>query len=453
MRTRNRTVINETVHLNAQSLPFEESDSPGTTFTINWPANDIYTSYTDEYMSDSDTGDRVKPNPCEHKKQDVRLMSAGLADYVEASNPGHSGYATYHGRPGQWFAAARQVLGTVPWDVAREALPSRLSVVETSVDETSLLQDFLDRASGQVADHALNLAELHQLPLSLKSLRSLALPSQKNWERFRRALRMESSLRERHRVAHATIRGIVLKVANGHLAYKFGIAPLLSDIEKTWKFVKNAKAKLSKYQKGKPIRLSKTFPVTGTVDGTVVGLGAASGGKYRWEGKPSLGIFTGESRYVVLLKPNLRGPRKLLGDLNDLVNRFGPSGPTAFAWELVPFSFVVDWFVDLRSVLRGFDQLFGVNPFTVEAFTRSVTWNATAYITATHRKTDYSTIISWDSTEFKWKYYKRVVLHPRILPSLKVRFGKNQALLSASLITQFLLGLRGKGGKALIGPS
>jgi hypothetical protein len=456
MRTRIRTVINETVSLPAQVVSFEEEDSPGVPFTRNMPAQEINISTIDELMTDVDTGDRIKPNPCEHKRQEMRILSANQADYVEASNAGHSGRATYHGRAGWWYEASRQVLGTVPWDIVREATPSRLSVQVPQVDEISLLQDLLDRASGQIADHALNLAELHQLPLGLKGLRSLALPSQKSWKKFQRALikakghnglpltgDFVKDLKRLNRAPEGIVlKGLASKVANAHLAYKFGIAPLLSDIEKTWRFVKNSNAKLSKYQKNKPIRLSKKFPVTGLFNDTVQGLFTPVNGKYLWESKPSLGQFVGECVYVLTLKPNLQGPRSLLGPLNDLVNRFGPSGPTAFAWELVPYSFVVDWFVDLRSVLRGFDTLFGVNPFKIIGFTRSVRWHATAYMDATNRETDYSSIISWPAAEFQWKYYMRSIVKPRIQFRSNIRFGKNQLLLSASLITQFLLRLR-----------
>lgn len=44
-----------------------------------------------------------------------------------------------------------------------------------------------------------------------------------------------------------------------------------------------------------------------------------------------------------------------------LANRMGFTNPFVVAWELVPFSFVVDWFVNVSDVLRNFDGYVGID--------------------------------------------------------------------------------------------
>lgn len=44
-----------------------------------------------------------------------------------------------------------------------------------------------------------------------------------------------------------------------------------------------------------------------------------------------------------------------------LANRLGLVNPAAVAWELVPFSFVVDWFTNFGGYLDGFTDLVGLS--------------------------------------------------------------------------------------------
>ena len=44
-----------------------------------------------------------------------------------------------------------------------------------------------------------------------------------------------------------------------------------------------------------------------------------------------------------------------------LANRLGLVNPLSVAWELVPFSFVVDWFSGVGNVLDGYTDLLGLS--------------------------------------------------------------------------------------------
>jgi hypothetical protein len=50
-----------------------------------------------------------------------------------------------------------------------------------------------------------------------------------------------------------------------------------------------------------------------------------------------------------------------------LASQLGFVNPAAIAWELVPFSFVVDWFVNVGEFLNNFTDLWGLtvtDPYT-----------------------------------------------------------------------------------------
>jgi hypothetical protein len=52
-----------------------------------------------------------------------------------------------------------------------------------------------------------------------------------------------------------------------------------------------------------------------------------------------------------------------------LANRLGMLNPLGLAWELVPFSFIADWFVNLNDVLKSSSEFYGlslINPFRTE---------------------------------------------------------------------------------------
>lgn len=66
-----------------------------------------------------------------------------------------------------------------------------------------------------------------------------------------------------------------------------------------------------------------------------------------------------------------------------LATQLGLTNPVAIAWELVPLSFVVDWFYDVGGFLNSFDTFYGLEivdggTFTKTTYTgdeRAYTWN------------------------------------------------------------------------------
>jgi hypothetical protein len=133
------------------------------------------------------------------------------------------------------------------------------------------------------------------------------------------------------------------KFADNYLEYSFGWAPLMSDIGSA----------VDVLQKGVP-------PVT-----------IRGRGKNRTKGTqhdPSIGkvaYWSAEYRVQLMCQVRVNNPNLFLA------NQLGFVNPASIAWELVPFSFVVDYFINVNDFLSSFTDLWGVeliNPFETDKF-------------------------------------------------------------------------------------
>jgi hypothetical protein len=131
--------------------------------------------------------------------------------------------------------------------------------------------------------------------------------------------------------------------------------------------------------------------------------------------------------------------------LDYLLERFVASGPVSLAWELVPFSFVLDWFVDLSAVIGAVDNFLKGSPKGIydcwwsekSVFTCDIVHKdkrmPNHWVSRTH---DGVTIADNDIS-----YYRRFYLNPVTTIGLSSRFGKKQAAYSAALLYQLVANL------------
>jgi hypothetical protein len=65
-----------------------------------------------------------------------------------------------------------------------------------------------------------------------------------------------------------------------------------------------------------------------------------------------------------------------LGELEAILHSLGVTKPLSVIWELVPFSFVVDWFVSVGEWISSLeDELFHPLPIVIHDFSHSVKWS------------------------------------------------------------------------------
>jgi hypothetical protein len=129
-----------------------------------------------------------------------------------------------------------------------------------------------------------------------------------------------------------------------------------------------------------------------------------------------------------------------LGTLRSKLNAFGIDRIIGSIWEAIPYSFVVDWFINVGGVLDSLEDYF-VNPLpiVIQDFVHSIKYE---YVTRlTHNQGQLGTphlrvsgILLYEKSV---KRYIRRAEAPSLFASLNVRLPNlNQVLLGGSLVVQ-----------------
>lgn len=95
--------------------------------------------------------------------------------------------------------------------------------------------------------------------------------------------------------------------------------------------------------------------------------------------QPKIFNFTWSGEHSVEVKVTYKITNPLLYDLEKL----GLLNPLSLAWELVPLSFVIDWFLPIGNFLQALTQPFGIS-FSTGYRTSVLTWNYN--VDFTHQK-------------------------------------------------------------------
>lgn len=132
-------------------------------------------------------------------------------------------------------------------------------------------------------------------------------------------------------------------LASNELAFTYGVKPLLSDM-------KGALSEVISGVRSRPM----IFSVTSTVSALSADSGIIKNDAYVIEADSLYEWSISMRRYTKLWiemdKPTW---------VND-ASRLGFMNLAALGWELIPYSFVVDWFLNIGSTLQNLDALYGV---------------------------------------------------------------------------------------------
>jgi hypothetical protein len=108
------------------------------------------------------------------------------------------------------------------------------------------------------------------------------------------------------------------------------------------------------------------------------------------------------------------------------------------AWELVPWSFVIDWFVDIGSWLDSLTPRVGIN-ILAEGYTLATQHDRVRSVTSTSFVAPYSNESGLTGTSDQWSgrsKVRKVGLPPFPLPRVNVKFNPKRAIDSLALLVQ-----------------
>lgn len=419
MRTRQRTIVNTPITRNALNATYSNVNCTGNVVAGSGPIGAIntYAYQKDERMEDT-TGPGA--HGVWHRSREIFVNTNYPADFSHAGGAQGQGYTVYGGQGIVNAAVYRSQLDLVSTFQLPSAITSgdhnpagwTIGPIPSST-ETVLIENCFEKARQLKADLLLNAVEGHQLWPAVRSLATAIPEMAYQWGRLRK---------------------VVATASGAFLAWKFGIAPVISDIESVQKYLPKMRDDIERAVKGDKQRFSSFATVS--LKHVMADINNASN-YIDYKG----GILkNGVVRYVLVVKPkSSQYYTDFFKKTDAVLNRFATS-PAQLAWELVPWSFVVDWFIDLRGALRALDGLLGDSPFEVIAFTRSFGYHVETNVSYRVKNSCTGAFITDETCgNVRFKHYERSpVSSSATWPTWKPRFGKNQAGISAALIAQQL---------------
>jgi hypothetical protein len=230
--------------------------------------------------------------------------------------------------------------------------------------------------------------------------------------------------------------------AGFNLFYQFTLRPTISDVNHIIDRVKTLEDKLDQLIKmGNDVQTRHvSWPITDrvTLPSDYVFQDVALFGDYpghktyvetRWQSRPA---YHATLRY----KFDVSALKALKGSIRTYLDAFGVSDVLPTFWEAIPYSFLVDWFVNIGSWLRSIENALkgDLMPIQIVDFSHSVKFN---YITRTLLdvgKGAWRIASGLVLYEQEYTYYVRRQEAPSLYDKLSVRLPNlNQALLGGSL--------------------
>jgi hypothetical protein len=235
-----------------------------------------------------------------------------------------------------------------------------------------------------------------------------------------------------------------LDASNLLLGWSFGFAPLISDLQRIAKAIPSIRGKLRAL--AKQAQAPKT--VTRSCVGTFEFSHAAGVNGYGPEA-PDYPVGWWHERLTPVSAPirvvGVKGRRTLqyvteeFQVLDYLLSRFVATSPARLAWEKVPFSFVLDWFVDLTGLITAIDNcVVGQGKYEILRSWESESYELFVSVVK-HPHAQFAAHTSFDGQDIAQhniSYYRRSPMKPDLVIVPSSRFGKKQAALSVALLHQ-----------------
>jgi len=233
--------------------------------------------------------------------------------------------------------------------------------------------------------------------------------------------------------------------SSGFLAWSFGLAPLISDINKINQSLRTIKSEMDRYVREGNREYTTNAAVNGTFSANISATGYSSNPNANNGSWWHVGFYpTTLPRLLVGVKGrrNVEYNSDAFKRLDYVIRRFIATGPASLAWEKIPFSFVADWFVNLSGVVDALDNALTGNSRTINSIWMSEKWNVIVPVYK-HKQVSWTSDSDGKQTAHnELSYYHREAVSPDLSISLSGRFGKKQVALTAALLHQLVANLR-----------
>lgn len=432
MRTRYKVIAQTSV-----SLPAVASNSSNATaycnhtspYTKTVAAPDSRTAAvydTDQivHMMADEVGNRRRPHGVRHMKchtvlRGVEARVTSGQTIISTSNT--TGYTVYNGGLGDHYSLAGQsadVAGLKANLLTWGEIPG-VTFSWARSDDRAVVQRLYDRARKPVVEGLLNIVESPELPSAIESFTRNVPKATEYWD-----------LKSAWKSAKRDLGRASKRIANRYLAYSFGIAPLIADVNKLWSFMDTIRVDYEKYARGAVKRMHSIHMGAYNFSMSASGVKTYQGFCTMWP----------TTRYVLAYRERVPYDTDFFRKLDYGLSRFGAAGPASFAWERVPFSFVVDWFVDSASLLQSLDEGLARDPIETLSLTKSHKMECTTEVFRTIQRTDTSSVVYGPAKQGSVTHtvYERMPLGRVNYIDTSVRFGKRQAATSVALLRQLL---------------
>lgn len=244
---------------------------------------------------------------------------------------------------------------------------------------------------------------------------------------------------------------IAHNVSDKHLGISFGLLPLIGDIKALYDILFNLKTKIEEWNRkaasGKVYRARHKFKWSEHDDYPSFTQASALS---LWGRTLGTGILKGTAYDVY--RSNINIYYKALPvnpDQYDAIRKrlLGLDDPATIAWNAVPFSFVVDWFINIGSIIESLDANAAL--IQVQVIDACLSYKQTSY-QFVDSNWDMLTGINYygGNRTTRYEIYERTVLDPATITAMRNDLSissdslawsvpsDNQALLGASLLTQ-----------------
>lgn len=360
----------------------------------------VQSSYAKLDLLDSSVGPITKPLlPQKHRyrKQQATALKGQFNEYY--SNGQTTAFSGVFGIPSN---IAESDWPSTFANLSNEALDSLSSKVRGSLD--------LSISAFEWKQTALMIRSLSPGGIETK-LRQLKLDLAKRWKARRKSL------------TEAEFRSLLTVPGDLWLQYQYGWRPLMLDI-----FGAALESQRHVVNTLEAFSASSMRPLSGSIPGDI-GYGRKNSFSGWADVKGKMAVKYG----MVLDSGILSGDR---------LQFFTSLNPTNIAWELIPYSFVVDWFVDISSFLRESETALINNVAFIRGYkTEIIAYDCRPTVRWGGEIVDGNRRSGELSSQLHYSYMNRTVQtsYPTPnLPRFKANLGSEQLLSAAALLAQFL---------------